>query len=258
MSQTSAVVEPGPVTITGASGSVGRRVIPFLCQNHPLRLTDLRPDVIEGVEVVPNDLLDLDATVRLLEGSRAVVHLAIADYTGVNDQSPEELQAPYRRRMLDVNITGAYHVFEAARILQIPRVVYMSSLTVMFGSPTPNRREVDRPQTPLNFYACTKAFGENLAWVYHRRYGIKAYVLRLGQPYPRGVPQEEEWKKSPRSAAHFAGFADIARSIDAALKVEEPGYAICNVVSRSKSDFVDLSAGRAIGFEPQDFVDDLT
>ncbi|HWL51042.1 MAG TPA: NAD(P)-dependent oxidoreductase [Chthoniobacteraceae bacterium] len=257
MSQTSAVVEPGPVTITGAAGEVGRRVVPFLCQKHPLRLTDLRPGTIEGMEVVPNDLLDLDATLRVLEGSRAVVHLAIADYTGVNDQSPEELQAPYRRRMLDVNITGAYHIFEAARILKIPRVVYMSSLTVMFGSPAPNRREIDRPQTPLNFYACTKAFGENLAWVYHQRYGIEAYVLRLGQPFPRGVPQEEEWKKSPRSASNFTTFADIARSIDAALKVQEPAYGVFNVVSRSSFGHVDLSAGKGFGFEPEDLVDDL-
>ncbi len=257
MSHTSAVVQPGPVTITGAAGGVGSRIVPFLRRDHSLRLTDLRPGTIDGLEVEPVNLLDIDSTVKMMEGSSAIVHLAIADYTGVDDDSPDPLQVAYRRRMLDVNITGAYHVFEAARILKIPRVVYMSSLTVVTGDPKPNRKEVDRAPHPSNFYAATKLFGESLAWVYHQRYGMECYVLRLGQPYPRGVAKEEVWKKNPKAYSIFTTFADIARSVDAALTVCEPSYGIYNVTSRCNQDFVDLSAGREFGFEPQDVIEDL-
>lgn len=254
-----------PVVVTGAKGRIGRRVVPFLKEEFPLRLLDLQPGEIDGLPVDTADILDLDQVLKGCANSSAIVHFAIADYSNHNDHSPEDVKADYRLRMIDVNIRGAYHIYEAARILGIPKVIFISSLTAALGDTTPGAQLSPKlAPRPVNFYACTKIFGEYTGEVYFKHYGIKSYSLRLGQPYPFSPPDmpypeslrqlEQRWVQDPVSASHMVTMADIARAISAGLKAQSPGYGTYNVVSASYPEHTDFTDGQEIGFMPKDVI----
>lgn len=246
--------------VTGALGRIGRRVVTLLKDEFPLKLLDLRAGELAGLPVEAADIVDFEQILEACKGCSAIVHFAIADYSQHREDSPEEIQAEYRQRMLDVNIRGTYNVFETARILNIPKIIFISSLTIALGDHSPNARLSPRQlPNPVNFYACTKIFGEYTSQVYYKNYGIKTYSLRLGQPYPFGPPsspeflkREQEWLKQPDTVAHMVTMADIARAVSAGLKADSPGFGSYNVVSKCHWSPIDTSDGQEIGFIPQD------
>lgn len=240
------------VSITGACGRVAGACVPILAQNYRVHLTDLRPRGPHQEITRELDILNRDAVLREMAGSAAIVHFAIASYDGISDNSEATILRSYDERMLEVNIQGTYHIFEAARVLKIPRVVFISSLTVALGDGRQTDCDVTLPPKPVNLYATTKLFGENLAELYHRKYGIKCFILRLGQPFPMGLPQEDFWRSDPVSAARLVTSGDIARAIDASLSTQEISFGIYNVVSPSSHGLINFLNGAEIGFFPKD------
>lgn len=244
------------VAFTGAAGRVGRRVVPLLANSWKVKGLDLKAGHIEGVPVDAVDLLNQNALIESMRGAYSIIHCAIASYPisveKLSEDSPERQE--YRRKMLDVNIKGAYHVFEAARILKIPQVIYISSLTVVTGY-LPQEKSLDEKlyPNPANVYACTKFFGEQLASLYSRSHGIRTICLRLGQPYPLGLPQEKDWEHDAYSKALFVSFADITRAVDGALKATHVRHGAYNIVSRNADGVIAHSAAKEIGFKPMDF-----
>jgi uronate dehydrogenase len=237
---------PHNVAVTGSAGRVGQHLCKLLGRKYAIRPLD-----IQGEERSV-DLTDRQTTIKELEGVDAIVHSAIASSRTIGAEPlSEEQNVAFQYLMLDVNVKGTYHVFEAARLLKIPRVVFLSSLTVALGSEDDLGLEPHKPPCPTNFYAATKLFGEQLGAVYHRQYGIDVIILRLGQPFPLGLPIEEEWKKEWKSYSLFLTQTDIARAVEAALTTQVK-FGIYNVVSKHVPSRVDLSAGREIGFEPAD------
>ena len=75
-----------------------------------------------GVECHLADLGDLDAIQPAFEGVDAVVHLAAASG---DDNTPDDI--------LRSNVTGTYHVFEAARLAGVSRVIFASSGATVAG-----------------------------------------------------------------------------------------------------------------------------
>ncbi len=244
-----------PVALTGASGRVGSRILPILSEIHTIKGLDLQSGCIAGTKIHPVDLLDLEATIEALQGTRAIIHSAIASYSQqVNEGIDHSILKDYNRRMLDVNIKGTYHVFEAARLIGIPRVIYISSLTVVMGDLS-RRCDLDEqlPPDPRNVYACTKLFGEQIARLYQRMYGIETFCLRLGQPYPLGLPQEKQWMEDAYMKGTFVSLSDVARAIDCALRANPEQWGIYNIVSRNAEGVISHTAAREIGFEPKDY-----
>ena len=92
--------------------------------------------------VLPDDhfhlanLTDFDAVQRAVSGMDVVVHMA-ADPSG--SQGFESI--------LQSNLIGAYHIFEACRLEGVKRVIYASSIQVSFGywdtEPYKTLREAD-------------------------------------------------------------------------------------------------------------------
>ena len=230
-------MEPQIVAFTGAGGRLGRRVIPLLEKSWPITGLDLHPGRIGNTEIHAVDLLNEAETMNALKGVHAVVHSAIAPYPEEAVSGPDHpVRREYHHQMLEVNIKGTYHVFEAARRLGIPRVVYISSMTVVTGADSPDfdNKELVHPR---NLYACTKLFGEQLAQVYQRTYGIRTISLRLGQPYPIGMKDEEKWIKTPKSRAMLVNIEDVAQAIDGALRTDEKGAGVYHIVSRDREGF---------------------
>ena len=108
------------ILITGAAGRIGRTLRQGLkAPGRKLRLvdvSDLSPHAADE-EIATADLSDLDSMVKLAEGVDAIIHLA--SLVGA------ELKW---KDVLHNNIETTYNTFEAARLQNVRRVVFASSI----------------------------------------------------------------------------------------------------------------------------------
>ena len=239
------------VLITGARGRLARHAIAELKKDFSLVLTDrLEPEaILENYRQA--DLTDLSQTVAVMKGIDTVLHLAITSYPpspkGV-EPSPQEL-ADYQTRMLQVNPLSTFHVFEAARLAHVKRVIYVSSLTVYFGDKHRSHyQETDAPDPP-DLYACTKLLGEHIGRVYFQTHGLEVLTLRLGQPYPANNIYDETWQKSRRARSMYVTVEDFARATRCAVECDVP-FGVFNIVSASDNQRLDIRAAQSIGYRP--------
>ena len=85
------------------------------------------------------------------------------------------------------NAMGTFHVFEAARLLDVKKVVFASS-TATFGFDLPSDPIDDLSlQRPQTFYGACKLFGENMGRFYRRKYGIDYRGVRFPSIVGPGV-----------------------------------------------------------------------
>lgn len=84
---------------------------------------------------------------------------------------------------IESNELGTMNIFEAARRLKLPRVVYASSSSVYGGSTASPMRESDRTDQQLAVYGVTKKANEAHAHAYNHLYGIEMVGLRFFTVY---------------------------------------------------------------------------
>ncbi len=85
-----------------------------------------------------------------------------------------------------MNVYGTHQVMEAARKLDVKRVVFCSSAAT-YGVPVKMPVTEDHPQRPLNLYGVTKVSGEQIINTYWDNHGIETVNLRFGNIYGVGV-----------------------------------------------------------------------
>ncbi|MCW4050622.1 MAG: NAD-dependent epimerase/dehydratase family protein [Candidatus Bathyarchaeota archaeon] len=127
---------------------------------------------------VEGDIRDLKLLEEVWEGCDTIAHLAALPGLVRCREHPEEA--------VSVNIYGTYQVMEAARKLDIKRVVFCSSAAT-YGVPVKMPVTEDHPQKPLNLYGVTKVAGEQVIDTYWDNYGIETVNLRFGNIYGVGV-----------------------------------------------------------------------
>jgi len=77
----------------------------------------------------------------------------------------------------NVNAGGTFNVLEAARLFNIKRVVYTSTIA-SYGLGL-NTVDEDTIQMPISMYGVTKVFSERLGEYYHRKFGVDFRAVRL-------------------------------------------------------------------------------
>ena len=126
------------IAMTGASGFVGRQVLPqLLASGYRVRVLARNPaDVaaVDGMQVVQGDLGNKPALFDLTAGVDVVLHLAGA------------IKAAHRQHYFDVNADGTRALAEAAKAGGAKRFVYVSSLSAR--------------QPSLSSYGASKRAGE--------------------------------------------------------------------------------------------------
>lgn len=245
--------ESRKILVTGGRGRLAIPILKQLATCGQVMATDLTPaspmDSPESYRQA--DLEDFSQVTALMSGVDTVVHLAVAsskDYPADMEVEPSRLH-PYTALMLRVNPTITYNIFEAARHAGVRRIVYASSLTIYFGDKTlPVFHETDYPN-PANLYACTKLFGESLARIYHRDFGLDALSLRIGQPFPGHAQHDLTWRTNRRARSTYVTLEDLGRAMAAAVTTPEK-YGIFNVVSDSDNPRFDLTATQQLGYVP--------
>ena len=221
--------------LTGAAGHLGRMLRPRLkAYCDALRLSD-QVDLgaaAVGEELAVARLEDKAAMLRLLEGVDAVVHLG-----GVATEQPWE-------PILAANIVGTYNLYEAARKNGVRRIVYASSNHVTGFYRQDAVIGPRDPVRPDGLYGLSKAFGENLAQLYHDRHGIETACLRIGSSFAE--PRDR------RMLATWLSFDDCERLVVAALVAPVVGCSIVYGVSDNASTWWDNTSARHLGFRPLD------
>lgn len=228
--------------MTGAGGDIGSRLRPLLRHCCDFRAVDIVP-VEDEADTCIADITRLDQVIPLMAGVQAVVHMAIAparDYPDEDDLA---------RARLDVNVKGTYSVFEAARRVGVPRVVYASSVMVNWGYPPERYVSLRDPVRPGVLYGATKYFGEVLGEMYHREHGLAVICWRIGQPADHSDPQVKR-RQSERDRGVLVSFPDIAQGFARALQ-SDVGFGVYHLVSDNSDGYCETAAAtHDLGYEP--------
>lgn len=240
------------VLFVGATGLVGRHIVPTLATDFELKLAAHEPGEMEGLPVRAVDIRDFEATEALVResGVDAVVNCAIADYRSHTGTRDPEVALRYRQSTIEINAGGAYHLYEAAARAGIGKFVYISSMSIMSGEPKYERLDGSEHPRPNDVYACTKFFGEQVGAVYSAKYDMSVTCLRLGQPFPQGGEREARRMTFDGHRAQFAHFEDIAQAVGLALRQNVP-FATYPIVSACHTPWVDPSCVSELGFVPR-------
>ena len=223
------------ILITGAAGSLGAHLRTELRGSAPvIRVSDLRqmPPAGDGEEVIYCDLADFEAVKQMMVGVDAVLHFGGIP---VEDSWDNILQA---------NIRGAYHVWEAARLAGVQRIVFASSNHAIGMYRRTERIDTDAPPRPDTFYGLSKAFGETLARMYFDKHGIEAACLRIGSCFPK--PSDE------RMLATWLSYADMARLCKRCIEAPIIGCMVVYGVSDNDRSWWDNRKVDFLGYRPKD------
>ncbi len=131
-----------------------------------------------GAGLLVGDIRDQKLLEEKWKGCDAVAHLAAIPGLVRCRDNPEEA--------VSVNVYGTHCVMEAARRLDIKRVVFCSSAAT-YGVPVRMPVAEDHPLRPLNLYGVTKVSGEQIINTYWDNHGIETANLRFGNIYGVGV-----------------------------------------------------------------------
>ncbi len=224
--------------LTGAAGGLGQALRERLKANcDVLRLSDRVEFGVAGQneEVVLADLADGDAVNTMVAGVDAIIHLG-----GVSVEGPFE-------PIMQANILGVYHLYEAARKHGVKRVVFASSNHVTGFYRQSETINADQPARPDGFYGVSKAFGEDLSRFYFDRYGIETACVRIGSSFAE--PRDR------RMLASWLSFDDLHRLITACLTTPVLGHSIIFGMSNNAVTWWDNSKARHVGYVPKDSSD---
>jgi UDP-glucuronate 4-epimerase len=171
------------VLVTGAAGLIGRFVVKELVEagEHVVSVDRLAPAKLRQNEIYEKtDVGDSLHWFRLFETHKptSVVHLgAMIAHSSHHD--PIEA--------LRVNVMGTGYLFETARLINQPRIVYATSVGV-YGAPKlyADLVDEDSPVAPGMIYGATKAMNEATAAHYLRAYGLPSIGLRPTMAYGPG------------------------------------------------------------------------
>ena len=233
----SAVAGPvfGRLLLTGAAGGLGRELRPRLRRlAQVLRVSDVAEMAPAGAgeEVMTAALQDAAAVDRIVAGSEAIVHLG-----GISTEGPF---AP----ILEANIVGVWHLYEAARRHGVRRVVFASSNHVTGFYRQDEVIAPSDPMRPDGHYGISKAFGENVARFYFDRYGIESVCLRIGSSFPE--PRDR------RMLATWLSYDDLERIVVASLTAPVVGCSIVYGMSDNTTTWWDNTSAAHIGYRPRD------
>jgi CDP-glucose 4,6-dehydratase len=131
----------------------------------------------DEVQLFEADLRDAEAVAGAVAGVDAVFHLAAQTIVGIARESPLET--------LEVNVRGAWNIFEACREQGVGTVVFASSDKAYGASPELPYKE-DFALRAAYPYDASKAAADIIARSYAHAYGVPLAVTRFANVYGGG------------------------------------------------------------------------
>jgi nucleoside-diphosphate-sugar epimerase len=216
--------------VTGATGKVGSRLVPYLLkQGHDVRILVRNAErahtlEVQGAEVVVGDLVDNEKLPEAVQGVDAVLHVAAQFRGGVSEETA-----------MAVNLDSTINLAVASLEAGVRRFVFTSTNNVYRGL-NYNRpcREDDILLPATEIYPKTKiAAEEALLKLYHEK-GLDIRIMRLAFVYGSGDPHIKEilpyminW--NPLKKFSVVHHEDVARALLLAAVTPGTGGRIYNV-----------------------------
>lgn len=166
------------ILITGGTGFIGSGLARKLVERgeKDIIIFDIAPnlkrvaDIKDRVKIVQGDLKVWPEVINVIRDNNVegIFHLG-SMLSGACEANP---WSGYQ-----TVVTGTMHVLEAARLLDVKRVVFSStSATYSLGIPEVITDET--LQRPISIYGAGKLFGEHLGRFYRRKFGLDFRCLR--------------------------------------------------------------------------------
>ncbi|UCH57438.1 MAG: GDP-mannose 4,6-dehydratase [Candidatus Bathyarchaeota archaeon] len=240
--------KPMNISVTGGAGYIGSLLVKKLVEDgHEVVSIDnltngdygnLRSlGIHKKAELLVGDIRDAKFIEDVITGSDAIVHLAAIPGLVKCKERPEEATS--------TNVYGTYRVLEAARKLDIGKVVFCSSAAV-YGTPVEMPVTERHSLRPMNLYGVTKLAGEKLMEIYHENYEIETMSLRFGNVFGVGlftnfdtvIPKfvrmglnEDDLTVygDGTSSRDFVHVEDIAQAVVLSLRSSDKGGEVFNV-----------------------------
>jgi UDP-glucuronate decarboxylase len=189
------------VLVTGADGFIGSHLVEELVTsgykvtafvqynsfNSWGWLDNCKPELKGKFTVVAGDIRDPHGVKNAMAGCDAVAHLAALIAIPFSYNSPDSY--------VDTNIKGTLNVLQAARELNIKRMIHTSTSEV-YGDPnqSPQNEEYWGNVNPIGIRSCYdegKRVAETLFFDYHRELSVEIKVARIFNTYgPRLDPTD--------------------------------------------------------------------
>lgn len=222
--------------LTGAAGGLGQVLRQRLRGLAPvLRVSDIAgmgapQDAQEEVNTC--DLADKQAVDAMVAGCDAIVHLG-----GVSVERPFE-------EVLEANIKGIFHLYEAARRHGVKRIVFASSNHVIGFYRQSEKIDANARRRPDGYYGLSKSFGEDMASFYFDRYGIETVSIRIGSSFPE--------PKDRRMMHSWLSYDDLVQLVEKSLFTPNVGHTVVYGASANRDLWWDNHAAAHLGFAPKD------
>jgi nucleoside-diphosphate-sugar epimerase len=169
------------VLITGAGGNLGRALVPALAENgHEPVLMDNRP-ISTAYRFIQGDVTKKADILEAVKGMDAIVHAAALHGIHLSKYTHDDYW--------NLNVSGTYNVYEAAREHRVKKVLLCSTMGV-YGAGTAGSENSfavvteNLPLLPRDIYGQSKKICEDLAAFYNRNHDIQTIAYRLGMFVP--------------------------------------------------------------------------
>jgi nucleoside-diphosphate-sugar epimerase len=228
------------IVVTGAAGAIGRPACDeLLRRGHHVRGFDRTPTPWLD-DAVAGDLLDREAVRAAVRGADSVVHLAAEP----DDADFSVLEGP--------NVTGLFHVLDAARREGLSRVVLASSIQVLGTWWEPGARPASTAYAaPINHYGLTKVWAEQMGEMYARVYGLSVIAARIA--FMVRSPEEARRLARRRLFDTYLSRGDVGRFFAAAIEAPAVDFAVLYAVGAGGERLFDMEpTARLLGFAPRD------
>ncbi len=181
--------------ITGGAGHVGSPISrKFAANGWDVHVIGIDPDcALPGVSYTQCDILDYEALRAHVEGCDAIVHLAAIPSTRTHPNAT----------LFDINVAGAYNVFEAAACAGVKRIAQASSINALGGFWGCDDRQYEyfpldeeHPLHTTDAYSFSKQLVEEVAAYYWRRSAISSVSFRLPAVWSDEMIQQRRLRES--------------------------------------------------------------
>jgi nucleoside-diphosphate-sugar epimerase len=219
------------IAVTGGTGFLGQNTISHLIEGgHQVQAwyRGSRPPAQSGVDWIPGQLNDPQATEELIGGCDAVVHMAVARTGQSFMRHPDDAVAYFQS-----NVIGTLRLIEAAAGAGVERFVFLSSGAVHQKVADDLPLDERHPLWPASMYGANKASIETLVHAYGFSNRLKIATLRPVSIVGIDDPIENsKWfdltnkimggeQVDVSGGGKIVPVGDVARAIDCLLRTDQ-------------------------------------